>query len=160
MKYKELKSLYCADSEVYAQEYLNRFDSEEAVKLNFYIGENQAFFMENAEVLKMAYNIAKLDKKIGILCTELPGVAIEQYSRKCLIDEIVITNKIEGVHSSRKEIGEALETLELQSKKKGKQQRFVSLVNKYLKLINGENISLKNCILYLLRPLKWIYFYY
>lgn len=145
MKYKELKSLYYGDNKVYAQEYLNRFESDDTIKLNFYIGENQAFFMANTEVLKIAFNIAKLDKEIGDLCGKLPGVAIDQYSRKCLIDEIVITNKIEGVHSSRKEIGEALDVLELQSRSKGKHHRFVSLVNKYLKLINQENIFLENC---------------
>lgn len=145
MSYKELKSLYYGNNEIYAQEYLNRFNSEDSIKLNFYIGENRAFFTENSEVMKMAYNIAKLDKEIDNLCKRLPGVAIGQYSRKCLIDEIVITNKIEGVHSSRKEIGEALDILESQSKTKGKHQRFVSLVNKYLKLINKEEISLQNC---------------
>ncbi len=145
MDYKELKSIYYGSNEAYVQEYLNRFNSEETVKLNFYIGENQAFFMENAKVLKFAYNIARLDKEIGDLCKELPGVALRQYSKKCLIDEIVITNKIEGVHSSRKEIGDALAVLEAQSKSKGKHQRFVSLVNKYLKLIKKEDISMKNC---------------
>lgn len=145
MKYKELKSLYYGSNEIYAQEYLNRFNSELTVKLSFYIGENQAFFMQNAEVMTLAYHIAKLDKKIETLCRKLPGVAIDQYSKKCLIDEIVITNKIEGVHSSRKEIGEALEILKTQTKNKGKYQRFVSLVNKYLKLMNQETISLNNC---------------
>lgn len=145
MAYKELKSLYYGNNEDYAKEYLNRFNSQETIKLNFYIGENQAFFLENAQVMKIAFDILKLDKKIGELCNKLPGVAINQYSKKCLIDEIVITNKIEGVHSSRKEIGEALDILETQSKSKGKHQRFIGLVNKYLKLINNENISLKNC---------------
>ncbi|MBR5239808.1 MAG: Fic family protein [Clostridia bacterium] len=145
MDYKSLKTLYYGDDKVYAQEYLNRFHSEETVKLNFYIGEHQAFFMENVAVMKKAYNIAKLDKQIADICKDLPGVAIDQYSKKCLIDEIVITNKIEGVHSSRKEIGEALNILESQSEHKGKRRRFVSLVNKYLKLIKQENIPLANC---------------
>lgn len=145
MAYKDLKTLYYGNNENYAKEYMNRFNSEETIKLNFFIGENQAFFIQNAEVWKIAFNIAKLDKKIGELCNELPGVAINQYSRKCLIDEIVITNKIEGVHSSRKEIGEALDILESQSKNKGKHRRFLSLVNKYLKLIKHENISLETC---------------
>lgn len=145
MGYKSLKTLYYGDDKVYAQEYLNRFNSAETVKLNFYIGEHQAFFMENATVMRKAYNIAKLDKQIERICKDLPGVAINQYSKKCLIDEIVITNKIEGVHSSRKEIGEALNILESQSEHKGKRRRFVSLVNKYLKLIKQENIPLANC---------------
>lgn len=145
MSYKELKSLYYGDNEVYVQEYLNRFNSEASKRINFHIGENQAFFLQNTEVMTLAYKIAKLDKEIGKLCDALPGVAIDQYLKKCLIDEIVITNKIEGVHSSRKEISEALDILETQSKTKGKKQRFISLVNKYLKLIRNEPISLKNC---------------
>ncbi|MCQ2452920.1 MAG: Fic family protein [Oscillospiraceae bacterium] len=57
-----------------------------------------------------------------------------------------MTNKIEGVHSSRKEIGEALEILESQSEnKKGKSSRFIGLVNKYLKLITSERIPLQSC---------------
>lgn len=145
MAYKELKSLYYGNNEIYAQEYINRFNSSESIKIDFKIKDNQAFFMLNAEVMTIAFNIAKLDKEIGNLCNELPGVAIQQYSKKCLIDEIVITNKIEGVHSSRKEIGEALDILETQSKNKGKHQRFIGLVNKYLKLINQEEIPMKDC---------------
>ena len=146
MAYKELRELYYGHEEDYAQEYLNRFQSEDAVKIDFYIGSNQAFFLQNAEVMSLAYKIAKLDKDINILCRNLPIVALNQYSRKCLIDEIVLTNKIEGVHSSRKEIGEALDILENQSKeKKGKSSRFVGLVNKYLKLMDSEEIALQSC---------------
>ena len=144
MSYKELKGLYYEDNEAYAKEYLNRFNSEEANKMDFYIGDNQAFYILNSEVMTLAYKISKLDKKIAELCNDLPGIAIEQYSKKCLIDEIVITNKIEGIHSSRKEIGEALDILETQSNAKGKKQRFLSLVNKYLKLTKEEEITLKS----------------
>ena len=143
MAYQELKKLYYGNSERYAQEYLARFHSDEAIRIEFQIGANQAFFLQNAEVLTLAYKIAKLDKEIGKLCDALPGIATNQYSKKCLIDEIVITNKIEGVHSSRKEIGEALDVLEAQSRSKGKHQRFIGLVNKYLKLMAQEKIPLQ-----------------
>lgn len=146
MEYKILKDFYYASEEVYAKEYLSRFESEDAVKVDFVIGDKQAFFLQNVQVMTLAYKIAKLDKTIQTLCLELPGIALEQYSKKCLIDEIVLTNKIEGVHSSRKEIGEALDILESQSdKKKGKHSRFLGLVNKYLKLINAEKISFQTC---------------
>lgn len=145
MSYIELKNLYYKSNELYAQEYLNRFNSGETIKIGFQIGKHQAFFMQNSKVMTLAYRIAKLDKEIGELCGKLPGVATKQYSKKCLIDEIVITNKIEGVHSSRKEIGEALDILETQSKARGTQQRFIGLVNKYLKLIKNEPIPLESC---------------
>ncbi len=145
MAYRELKKYYYESNENYAREYLERFNSENTVRINFQIGDKQAFFIQTVDVMKFAFEIVKLDKQIGDLCNKLPGVAIHQYSKKCLIDEIVITNKIEGVHSSRKEIGEALDILEAQTRNKGKRQRFLSLVNKYLKLITREEISLQNC---------------
>ena len=82
MSYKELKSLYYGNNELYAQEYLNRFNSEETIKLNFQIGKHRAFFMQNAEVMTLAYKIARLDKEIENLCNTLPGAAINQYSKK------------------------------------------------------------------------------
>ncbi len=145
MSYTELKKIYYGDSEAYAAEYIKRFHSEECVKLNFKIGENQAFFLENTEVMRLAYKIARLDKKIDQLCGILPGEALNQYSKKCLIDEIVITNKIEGVHSSRSDIGETLDILELQSESKGKYNSFAGIVSNYLKLIKADEIVLSEC---------------
>jgi len=62
---------------------------------------------------------------------------LKQYINKCLIDEIVITNNIEGVHSTRKEIAEILDDLEGKSDK-----RFFGLVNKYDDLITGSELSI------------------
>lgn len=146
MSYKALnKVFYTVSKDEFERIYMERFSSSEAVKLHFYIKDKQAFFLQNAEVFSLAYEIAKLDKKIQMIYSSLPGVAINQYSRKCLIDEIVITNNIEGVHSSRKEIGEALEILENQSAQKGKKDRFLGLVHKYLKLMQKETIPLQTC---------------
>ena len=140
MPYELLGKLYYGDQNAYAQAYRARFDSEDAVRLDFSVAGNQAFFVQNTEVLKLAYEIVKLDKVVSALSSRLPGVAKDQYSKKCLIDEIVLTNKIEGVYSSRKEIDEALDILEKQSDKKGRRHRFVGLVNRYLKLLTGEEI--------------------
>lgn len=145
MAYQILRKLYYGDEQIYLKTYTSRFESEEAVKLDFLIGNKPAFFLQNTEVVSLAFNIAKLDKKVLKLSEKLPGVAKAQYSRKCLIDEIVLTNKIEGVHSSRKDIGDALDILENQSQAKGKHQRFLSLVNKYYMLMENEEIPLKTC---------------
>lgn len=145
MAYQLLGKLYYKDQSVYAQTYKSRFESEDTVKLDFLVSQKPAFFIQNTEVMKLAYDIVKLDKSVAKLSAALPGVAKEQYSKKCLIDEIVLTNKIEGVHSSRKEIDDALEILAKQSHKKGKHQRFVGLVNKYLKLLTEEEIPLTTC---------------
>ncbi|MBR0138284.1 MAG: Fic family protein, partial [Erysipelotrichaceae bacterium] len=129
----------------YQKIYKERFRSLQTRHLDFQIGNSSAFFVESPKVTELVYAILKNDKKIALLCKDLPTLALQQYSKKCLIDEIVLTNDIEGVYSSRKEIGEALSILESQSKEKGKGNRFLGLVNKYYRLSKNEEVPLKNC---------------
>lgn len=145
MPYKELTKLYYGDEAEYKTIYKQRFSSENAIHLDFDIAGYQAFFLQCEDVINLSISIYKLDKEICILQTILPKVALKQYSRRCLIDEIVITNDIEGVYSSRKEIGTALNVLEEQSTRKGKKCVFLGLVNKYHKLLSQEKVSLKTC---------------
>ena len=145
MAYQELKKLYYKDQEEYNAEYARRFHSEDAVHLDFLVGDKPAFFVETTEVLRLALHITQLNQKITQLSQSLPGIAKEQYSKRCLIDEIVLTNNIEGVHSSRKEIGAALDLLEQQSKEKHPCIRFLGLVNKYWKLMHADRIPLQSC---------------
>lgn len=145
MAYKELIKLYYGDQETYRTTYMQRYSSENSVHLDFDVAGYQAFFVQCEEVINLTIQILKLDKEIYKLRTRLPKVALEQYSKRCLIDEIVITNNIEGVYSSRKEIGAALSILEEQSSKKGKKNVFLGLVNKYYKLLSHEIVPLQTC---------------
>lgn len=147
MQYIELSKLYYkykGEAE-YAEEYKKRFNSEDTIHLDFNVAGKPAFFVVNTEVLKLAYNIARVDKEVSKLSACFPGVAKEQYSKKCLIDEIVLTNKIEGVKSSRKEIGDALDIIKQQSKNGQKHPRFTGIVNKYYKLMKNEQIPVECC---------------
>lgn len=145
MAYRELKKLYYGDRETYRQAYEQRFSSDNTVRLDFDVAGHQAFFVQCDDVIRLTYQISKLDKDIYKLRKQLPPVALQQYSKRCLIDEIVITNSIEGVYSSRKEIGEALRVLEEQSARKGRKPAFLGLVNKYRKLLRHEPIPLRTC---------------
>lgn len=145
MAYESLRKLYYGDETVYQQTYFSRFGSDVAIKLDFQIAGKPAFFVQCNEVIAAVYEILRLDKEVGMLRIALPGKAADQYAKKCLIDEIVLTNKIEGVHSSRKEIGEVLDELGEQSRSKGKKKRFDGLVNKYLKLLTHEPVPLRTC---------------
>ncbi len=145
MPYKDLKKLFYTDQDLYRATYQQRFSSDNTVRIDFEISKHQAFFVQCDDVIQLTYQILKLDKEIYKLRKKLPKIALEQYSKKCLIDEIVITNNIEGVYSSRKEIGAALNILKEQSAKKGKKNAFLGLVNKYLKLLSHEKVSLQTC---------------
>ena len=141
----DLRKLYYQNIEQYKVSFTRRFHAPTSVKLDFQIGEKQAFFTQSNALIRTMYSILRLDKDILRLCYRLPGIALTQYSRKCLIDEIVLTNEIEGVHSSRKEIGNALSILENQSEARHKRVRFIGMVNKYLMLSRSQRIPLQTC---------------
>ncbi len=141
MAYNSLYKLFYKDSSGYVKEYENRFNNEESVKLDIFIGENQAFFCPDTGVYKKLVSIEKFDKKINYLYNKLPKVAITQFATRCLIDEIVLTNNIEGVHSTRREINDILNNIPENRKK----TRFVGLVRKYKMLMENENIKITDC---------------
>ncbi|MCF0111098.1 MAG: Fic family protein, partial [Erysipelotrichaceae bacterium] len=97
MIYQSLKKLYYAKPDEYMRIYKSRFECEDTVHLEFCVNKKQVFFTLNSEVMGLAYDIAKLDKSVTSLGISLPEIAKSQYLRKCLIDEIVLTNQIEGV---------------------------------------------------------------
>ena len=140
-----LKKLYYQDIAQYKASYERRFHASTSVKMDFRVGEHQAFFTQSNSLIKTMYNILRLDRDILALCCRLPDLALTQYSQKCLIDEIVLTNEIEGVHSSRKEIGEALSILERQSAGKRRHVRFLGMVNQYRLLSQGRKLPLQTC---------------
>ena len=136
-----LAKLFHIDPMEHEMEYEKRFNSSDAVKLDIFIGDNQAFFCPDTEIYKLALSIERTDKKINELYNILPPKAIEHFTKRCLIDEIVISNNIEGVHSTRKEISDILEDLS----RNNKRNRFAGLVNKYAMLMHSDEIPLGAC---------------
>lgn len=145
MEYIDLGKLYYVDRERYKAEYTSRFSSPDTIHLDFMVKKNQAFFVQTSEVSNLAIQILKTDKKIGKISGQLPTVAIEQFTRRCLIDEIMVTNKIEGVHSTRKEISGVLDELSEHTEQPKKHRRFFGLVAEYVKLQERAEIALNTC---------------
>lgn len=137
---QSLKKLFHYNRDEYQKEYEARFTNENTIHLPISINDNPAFFCQTIEMYQALLSIERTDKQIDKLCFGLPGVALEQFARRCLIDEIVISNNIEGVNSTRKEIRSILNDL----KNQDKHRRFVGLVRKYNMLMNCDNISIKN----------------
>ena len=146
MNYNDLKKLSYGSKKDYMAEYEKRFHSSDAVHLDFFIGEHQAFFVPCNEVTELVYDILKGDKQVFIIGKRLPAIALSQYTYKCMIDEIVLTNKIEGVHSSRREISDVLDELHGQALKKNKAKRFQGIVTHYFKLMSKEQIPTDTCL--------------
>ena len=145
MNYMELSKILYKNENEYMTEYKKRFNSPDVVKLNFKINGNQAFFLPDANISSIVFQILRSDRNVSKISWQLPGVAHEQFTKRCLIDEIVLTNKIEGVYSTRREIASILNDLEDTVEEKATRKRFWGLVNQYNKLGVKEYISLKTC---------------
>jgi hypothetical protein len=79
----------------------------------------------------------QLDKNISQIQNKLPNAALIQFANRCLVDEIKLTNDIEGVYSTRKELSSVLNEVSNKAKKK----RFYGLLNKYKMLINDNEFA-------------------
>ena len=138
VNYKPLSSLYYENKSEYESVYNARFFGENCVHLNFKIHENEAFYCITEEMHKLYIKILELNTDVLQKLSALPGIAPKQFAKRSLIEEIVLTNNIEGVFSTRKEIGNVLESLKSGDKKK----RFFGLVKKY-NMLASEEIPLK-----------------
>lgn len=140
MEYELLSKIFYKKPTEYESIYDARFNSEASIKLPIKIHENVGFIFNTNEITKLLVKIYKTINKINLLRTHLPNIAINSYIIKSLKDEIALTNEIEGVRSTRKEIENAIDSI-----KNDKSARFKGLVDKYFKLISNEIIPLNNC---------------
>lgn len=140
-KYKDLRTLFHISESDAKRIYEERSSCKDAVHLDFKVGENQAFYVMDSTVYELIIEAMELDRGIDQVMGMLPQKALEQYMDKCLIDEIVLTNGIEGVHSTRREIDDALKMLA----EKERTGRFLGIVEKYHALRTRERIPIATC---------------
>lgn len=134
MSYVCLSDLFYRDKDEYTALYEKRISSESTCVLPIKIGEHNAFYCLCPEIHNASMQIMQLDKKIAGIRSGLPNVALVQFANRCLIDEIKLTNDIEGVYSTRKELAAVLDEMD----GKDKRRRFFGLLNKY-KMLAGDN---------------------
>lgn len=141
MNYEPLAKLYYKDKSVYTKIYNERFNNEFSYHLPFEISGNKAFFIIDYQISRKIEEIYYISRQLDDILNQLPPIAFKYYINKNLIDEIILTNDIEGVYSTRKEISQIIEMPDNSTKK----VRLMGLVKKYQKLINGEKIPLSSC---------------
>lgn len=141
MNYIQLSKEYYKNKENYEQLYQSRFYSEFTLHIPIQINGNDAFLTYPPEMLQLITKIYKMNTLLYEKIQVLPGIALEQFTKKCLIDEIKLSNDIEGIYSTRKEIRELLKPETTERYKK----RLYGFVQKYNMLSHNENISIASC---------------
>ncbi len=138
MSYELLSHLFYKNKEEYDALYRQRISSESTCVLPIKIGNHHAFYCLCPEIHETSLKIMQMDKIVSVIGDKLPNVALVQFANKCLIDEIKLTNDIEGVYSTRKELYAVLHEVSSKAKKR----RFYGLLNKYQMLISDNEFPL------------------
>ncbi|CAH2462545.1 MULTISPECIES: Fic family protein [Bacillus cereus group] len=143
--YERLSKIYYKDSSGYQAEYEKRINSYGTVKLPFRIkpfkgsDEFECFYVNHMELDILHEKIIKQSNEIQFIADKLPPIAIRQYIQAKLVDELMSTNEIEGVQSTRAEMTDAMAVREKKATKTQKKVRHLSLVNSYFKLLADKN---------------------
>ncbi|MCF2674386.1 Fic family protein [Fusobacterium varium] len=139
MAYQNLKTLYYKKYNI--EEELNkRLENPCTLKTELVIspvikGEKlpsekyNLFYLPINKILFLEEQIFSNSKKVTDIFNQLPYIAQNKCIEEVMINEIIKTNKIEGVISTKKDISESLNT---------KKTRFTGIVNKYKEITEGN----------------------
>lgn len=147
--YEQLSKVFYKEPEKYDFEYSRRISSYGTVRLPFNIKpyksnqEFSCFYVNHSELDFLHDQILKQSKLIQEKINSLPEIAITQYIKTKLIDELLSTNEIEGVRSTKAEMKTVIEIVVRKDNSK-KNIRHLSLMKTYFGLITEQNGKIQN----------------
>lgn len=115
--------------------YRARRDSEAALSWDFPVGNHPLFCLITPHIAALTEKAYLQELRVHQAWTQLPLGARHHYTRSLLLDEVVSTNAIEGVFSTRRQIEEVLAE---ENKQSPTHRRFRELSHLYLSLGQGE----------------------
>lgn len=152
-KYHSLQGIYYSNPENYEEELHKRIDNPTTRFTKLYIhpfnsrlqkrekDTFEIFYLPILKIDELKEQIFTNSKSIESEMSELPDVAKQQLFFNTLIFELQSTNDIEGIRSSRKELGDAISSVINKNKREGK--RFIGLVHQYINLSKGKYNAIK-----------------
>lgn len=139
MEYKELSKLYHMDKsssrdKAAAKELDARRNAESAFLTGFDTPNGELFFTIPRELSVLSERVLRTERKVSNLLRTLPGIAQSAVLRSMVLDEVVCTNAIEDIHSTRRQIKDALDAAQSSG---AEAKRFKELATLYLSIIDG-----------------------
>lgn len=112
MAYYSLKKIFHMarhDAEAALEaEWAARHSSPSTVTWPYFVEEWESFVVVTVELAALLHAVLRNEQQVATLWQQLPSAAQGQYTRGLIIEEIRSTNEIEGIHSTRQEVSEAL----------------------------------------------------
>jgi len=142
--YKALDKLFYEDRSANRQVHNEaqarlRLESPSTFRTGIMLETGELFFAMPQELTLLNERALRVERKVSLLWNALPGIAQWSYIRSLIMDEIVSSNEIEGVHSTRRQIEEALKNVESSNPSK-KEKQFQEFAQLYLGLMD-KNIG-------------------
>ena len=130
-KYRTLKRIFHKHDKTTAQTELQaRRNGHSTYLLNeFMVGEYPLFYMADRTALASFERIMKRERRIEQLSSHLPGVAMRSYLLDLAVRSIVASDRIEGVHTTRQLISEALVAEDHKDPRAKRAVEFMNLLN-------------------------------
>ena len=129
MHYESMKKIFLKSNDNGTACYKQRFYDTFALHFDFEINNYPDFLIINNEMANIINNIQVLNDKIDVE-NKFISLLIE---RSALIEEIICNNAIEGIVTTRKEIGDLID-----KDKPKKYQRLYGIVQKYQKILSDD----------------------
>ncbi len=144
MQYRTLKALFHADR---SNERFTRYtaladerrSADSAFRTGIITDGGELFMAVPRELSVLSETVLRFERVISKLASDLPQVATGALIRDLIIREVVSTNELEGVHSTRQQINDVLE-MHRESAEAIKARRFAELVKLYLNLTGPNSI--------------------
>ncbi|MGI6221321.1 MAG: Fic family protein [Coriobacteriales bacterium] len=142
MEYKPLATLFHMSSstnrkaEVEA-ELARRLEADSTFRTGLTTPAGELFVAMPRELTTLMESILRLERRVSALLHALPPIAHGALARSLIVDEIVSTNELEGVHSTRAQIARLLEN----SPKTGAHDRFREFTKLYLELSEDQRVE-------------------
>lgn len=140
MSYKDLRTRFHMDGSSKPASNIERLayerrTSDSSFPLGFAIPAGELFLAVPRELNALTQRVLRRERKITKLLNELPGLAGHEVLRGLVLNEIVSSNSIENIHSTRKQIEEALRS---QGKEDLQAKRFREFAKLYIDIVYGE----------------------
>lgn len=137
MAYRSLKSVFHQYDKSRADvEEQGRRSSPSALHWQYKIGEHKMFALVTTEIALLLERTMLLERDALDLWRKLPGGVQVSYLHSMIVEEIQATNEIESIHSSRREITEAIESLGEDDPTRSK--RFREMARLYVQMFQQE----------------------
>lgn len=117
----------------------SRREAESSFKTSFDIGGEELFLATPRELSLLNETILGREREIAVALADLPAIARGALIRSLVIDEVVCSNELEGVYSTRRQINELLETMPVDSSRLS-HRRFRELARLYLELSDDAHV--------------------